>query len=156
MEIQEEDLLGSKQHLNNKVKIKANQTLKETLEKSANEKSKMQYYLEGKKEWKIGQRAKYINELTRNKVSIIFRARTRMLQVKGNYKNGYKDLKCRACKKEIETQQHILEECQEIHQSTPKVTKEMIFNENTENLTKTAEEIQRIMDKLEESKSTCL
>ena len=147
--IEEEDLIGTKYHLKNKLQREAKQILKKGLEKSAKDKSKMQYYLEGKKDWSIGNRASYLDKLPRNKASIIFIARTRMLKVRANYKNGNKDLSCRACKETTETQQHILEECSEIHGPLPKVTKEMIFKENTIELEKTAEIIQNIMDYLQ-------
>ena len=46
-----------------------------------------------------------MNELNRKQVSLIFKARTRMLKIKANYKNGNTDQKCRACKIAIETQE---------------------------------------------------
>ncbi len=51
-------------------------------------KVKIQYLLEGKPEWKPGKRPEYMNKLTRNHVSIFCEARTRMINVKENYKNG--------------------------------------------------------------------
>ena len=41
-----------------------------------------------------------------------------MLHVKNNYKNAYKDLTCRACQKENETQEHVLATCPAIHNDT--------------------------------------
>ena len=38
----------------------------------------------------------------------IFHIRTRMLDVKNNFENKYRDLNCVACEKEVETQEHIL------------------------------------------------
>ena len=64
----------------------------------------MTYFLESKESWTPGIRAQYMSELTRKQTSLIFRARCRMTKVKGNYKNGYHDLKCRICNKEEETQ----------------------------------------------------
>ena len=57
-------------------------------------------------------------KLTRKQVSTIFAARTRMVKVKGNYKNGYQDLKCRACQHPCETQTHVLNECRTLHPGT--------------------------------------
>ena len=34
------------------------------------------------------------------------------IDIKANYKNKYKDQTCRLCKKENETQQHVLTECE--------------------------------------------
>ena len=53
----------------------------------------------------------YTNVLDRKTASTIFKTRTRMIDVKANYKNKYKDQICRLCKKENETQQHVLTEC---------------------------------------------
>ena len=38
-----------------------------------------------------------------------------MIKVKGNYKNGYRDLNCRACGKAPETQTHVLNECEKLN-----------------------------------------
>ena len=40
--------------------------------------------------------------------SFIFGARTRMLDLKSNFKNGQSDLICRGCFKAEETQEHLL------------------------------------------------
>ena len=71
--------------------------------------------MEGKKEWKAEVTAKYMNKMTRKQASLIFRARTRMLKVKSNYKNAYANLICRACKQAEETQNHVLVECPALH-----------------------------------------
>ena len=42
----------------------------------------------------------------------IFSARTRMLNINGNYHNRNTDPTCRACGNKTKTQKHILEECQ--------------------------------------------
>ena len=67
-------------------------------------------------------------KLSRNQASIIFEARTRMLKIKDNYKNGNESLKCSICKDKEETQGHILEECENINEIAPNVTKELIFS----------------------------
>ena len=130
--------------------------MKEKMNETASGKSKMTYFLEGKTNWTIGKRTKYMNELTRNQVSTIFKARTRMIKVKGNYKNGNKTLECRICKKAEETQTHVLEECEKINEQENKVTKEMIFNEEPEELKITARKIDKRMEILESNKSTDL
>ena len=55
--------------------------------------------------------------MNRNDTSIIFKAQTRMLPIKNNYKTKYNDLICRVCKANSETQQHVLQECIEIHKN---------------------------------------
>ena len=72
-----------------------------------------------------------------------------MLKVRSNYKNGHKEHKCRLCNANEETQQHVLEQCEKLDQYE-KITKEMIFDENVENLRITAGNIQIRMEKLEE------
>ena len=93
-----------------------------------------------------------MKELTRNQCSTIFKARTRMLKVTNNYKNGYKTLECRLCKKEPETQQHILETCESLHTigTLPKVKENDIFEDKVENLKTTAKNIKEIMEEFED------
>ena len=113
--------------------------------------------MDGKQEIKIGERAKYLNKLNRNEASVIFRARTRMLNVKSNYKNAHKNLKCRMCNKHEETQMHILEECEELNE-IPRITKEMIFNEGITELKLMLNNLNKRMTKVEntEPNSTSL
>ena len=100
--------------------------------------------------WNPGTRAKYMNELTRKQASLVFKTRTRMIKVKANYKNGHKDQTCRACKEEMETQDHALEKCPVIHKDDDiKVTKNEIFTENTDTLRKLANNIEIIISKIE-------
>ena len=111
----------------------------------------MEYLFEYKSDWQPGKRAKYMNELTRKQTSLVFKARTRMLKVKGNYKNGHPDLTCRMCKAETETQKHVLEECVAIHQDeATKIPKHQLFNENPDTLREIAKKLDKIMDKLSE------
>ena len=113
-------------------------------------KTKTKYYMDNKKEPKPGKRAEYINKCTRMEASTIFKARTRMLRVKCNYKKMYQDTICRICHKEEENQEHILEHCTEIdRQGIGKVTTRDIFDEETEKLRETAKKIKKIMDKIE-------
>ncbi len=59
---------------------------KNKIEKEDKDKSKVQNLLDGQAEWKPGKRLEYRNKLTRNQVSIVFQAMTRMIKVRGNYK----------------------------------------------------------------------
>ena len=90
-----------------------------------------------------------MDHLSRREVSAIFAARTRMLDVKANFKNKYSDTKCRWCKTEEETQQHIMEECEEINRSEiGKITTKEIFTEEIENIRRTARKIIKIKETL--------
>ena len=74
-----------------------------------------------------------------------------MLCVKDNYKSKYKnDLTCRKCKKETETQDHVLQICNEIHKdASTKVSKNEIFSTDVNSLRKTAEKIMKVVEILE-------
>ena len=72
-----------------------------------------------------------------------------MLKVKANYKNGNKDINCRACGKYEETQNHILEECEIINKDESPIKKEIIFTECATELKKVAISINKKMELLE-------
>ena len=92
-----------------------------------------------------------MSTLTRKQSSLIFKARTRMIKVKSNYKNGFNDLNCRFCKNEEETQPHILEICPNLHpDDTTKVPKHQLFSEDTDTLRAMANKLNDIMEKLSE------
>ena len=135
------------------IERKVKQKFKDEIESARqdNGKSKTKYLLQHKKEWTPGVCPQYMKRMTRSQASIVFKARSRMLECKGNYKNKYKgSITCRACQKEEETQQHILSECTAIHEKNDtKVTIEEIFTEETNELKQTVEKIQLILTKLE-------
>ena len=92
------------------------------------------------------KRPEYMNKLTRLEVSTIFKTRTRMLDVKNNFRGMYTNLTCRGCGKTDETQQHVLEKCETIHLTEKsKINQEEIFAEEPNELKKTAEEKPYIM-----------
>ncbi len=82
--IHEEDITGC----NGVTKMKRKKTLsyfKEKITRIGNDKTKIQYFLEGRGGWKQGHIPEYMNKLTRNQASIIFQGRTRMFNVKINF-----------------------------------------------------------------------
>ena len=84
--------------------------------------------------WKAGERSKYMKELKRIEASTIFKARTRMLDVKNNFRGKYKDTKCRKCTETIKSQEHVLETCTGIHDDdTTKININGIFDSKTTN-----------------------
>ena len=148
--INNEDLKGTKYATKNKIRKKIFEGFKTRICETSNNKSKMKYYEESKTEWSPGNRAKYMDELNRKQVSYVFKARTRMIKVRGNFKNGNSDLTCRACKKDLETQDHVLETCPQIHSSDEtKITKDMLFSESPDTLKKVAENLEFVIGKLE-------
>ena len=121
---------------------------KENIEKAMT-KSKINFLITNKQEWKPMQRPPYMNELRREDIATIFKARTRMLDIKNNFRGKYQDSKCRGCGIEIETQDHVLTDCKTIHQNNnTKVPLSTIFTENTKTLKKTAKKIREAMIKL--------
>ena len=148
--INNEDLEGTKYVTKNKIRKKILIGFKNRVCETSNNKSKMKYYSDSKNEWTPGYRAKYMNELNRKQVSLVFKARTRMIKIRGNYKNGNSDLTCRACKIHMETQDHVLETCPQIHRTDEtKITKSMLFSENPDTLRKVAANLEKIIGKLE-------
>ena len=94
-------------------------------------------------------------KLTRKQVSTIFKARTRMTKIKGNYKNEFPDQTCRACKTHPETHAHALYECETLNTdgsaSTDTTNNLDIFCDyNTEELKHMAIKIDEICEKLNE------
>ena len=72
-----------------------------------------------------------MNKLKREQISNIFKARTRMLDIK-NFRSKYTDMKCRGCGQQDETQEHILETCTKIHMDNDhKVNLQEIVTEDT-------------------------
>ena len=111
-------------------------------------KTKMKFYLINREEWQVGVAAKYQRILTRNETELILRARTKMLQIKDNFKQtGNSDI-CRLCKIRPETQRHVLEECIELLQHNT-VTAEDILQENPQLLRHTAKKIKERMSLLQ-------
>ena len=90
-------------------------------------------------------------ELSKKEASTIFKARTRMIKVKSNYKNMFKNnLNCRACGQAEETQEHILNQCHKIHSNNQnKVKSEDFFEDEPQKLRSTAFKIETTMTILE-------
>ena len=147
--IQDNDLTGSKYSTKRTINDKINEQFKLRMEEAA-VKSKVKFLLEGiQNRWKPGKAAEYMKKLTRTQASTLFRARTRMLQMKNNFRNAHKELTCRACKDAPETQQHILEECTAIHRNEDsKVTNYEIFSNNINDNRQAATKIRNIINKL--------
>ena len=79
--------------------------------------------------------------MTRNQVSTIFKARTRMLDIKANYKNKYPNQTCRLCHINEETQEHVLAHCNPTDLTRPRITKEDLFEEDITSLAETTRKI---------------
>ena len=76
-----------------------------------------------------------------------------MLPANNNFRLAFPDLKCRFCPSQEETQEHLLEECPRLHlNEESKTPKSDLFKPYDRDTAKTAEKIQRIVEKLEEDK----
>ena len=147
--IDEGDMRGEKTTVKHRVNNKIKEWFKERMEKESNNKSKVQHLLEGIKNWEPQKKANYMKKLTRPQASTIFKARSRMLPVKNNFRNKHQTQTCRACGNHTETQQHVLEECEVLHLVGEfKVYSNEIFSNNTNNLKTTATNIKCILDQL--------
>ena len=149
LEIDERDVKGEKTTVKNRITNRVKDWFKAKIEKESNEKSKIQHLLEGLTGWEPQKRARYMNKLTRQQASTIFKARTRMLPVKNNYRNKYRNHTCRACGELVETQKHVLEDCEVLHiVGEYKVYNKEIFSDNPNKLRTTATNIQNLMHQL--------
>ena len=126
-----------------------NNYFKTKIENLGRDKSKVKHLISNRK-WNAGERPKYINKMTRTEASLIFKTRTRMLEVKNNYKNKYTSTECRKCKQTTETQEHILTECMSIHTNCEnKVNMAIIYSDNITQLKEETCKIKNIMKMLE-------
>ncbi len=148
--LQETDLQGTKQRTKKITNEKVKTTFKEKLNKDSQDKSKIKHLLDGTGDWTPSNRKPYLNKLTRNEASTIFKTRTRMIEAKANYKNKYKNnMICRACGQVTETQKHVLQECRTLHQTDEnKVTQIDIFTEDITKLKETSRKINATLNKL--------
>ena len=67
---------------------------------------------------------------------LLFSLRTRMVNVRNNYKNRQGDLRCPLCEQDVDTQEHLLA-CEKIHQSEPGVSYDAIFEDDREDIRET-------------------
>ena len=105
--------------------------------------------MEGRPNWEPLKREKYLAELNRLNASTIFLARTRMVDVKNNFRKKYKDTTCRACGSEPETQEHVLDTCQSLHPNPSyRVTNPEIFETDPKALQVVAQKIRKTLEKL--------
>jgi hypothetical protein len=142
----------SKSSIKKRVKEAINSVFHLNITASCKDKSKTQHLIEGIGTWTPGKRPSYMSNLNREQTSTIFKARTRMLPVKNNYRNQYKDNICRGCKAEPETQQHVLQSCKQILMSdTTKVPSSHYFTEDIQILIKASENIRLILEGLVQS-----
>ena len=150
LEISKESLQLKKEPFSKLVKKSIDKLFKNAIDKKGEAKSKVEHLKDGTGGWIPMERRKYMSELSRNQVSKIFQARTRMLNIKNNYRNNHKnDLGCRACGQPNETQPHVLRECTVLHASdNSEILQTDIFTENPRDLRKTAKKLESLLEDL--------
>ena len=150
--IYEWELAGSekeKRWIKHTITERVTNTFRERMNRRPEDRTKIIHFLDGRGEWTPEEPAKYMYKLTRKQASIIFKTRTRMIKVKGNYKNGYTDLMCRACEGMPETQKHVLSECRVLHPNGGPATEEINpFSQNVNILKETARKIENIIEEV--------
>ncbi len=140
LNIQPQDYTKSKETFKTHATKRINNLFRKNIEHKGQGKSKVQHLKCGQPNWNPGTMKEYLIKMTRNEASTIFKSRSRMLKVKCNYKNMYKNnLSCRACGQTDETQDHVLNQCNQIHtNNSNKVRPELYFNEDVTELRKVA------------------
>ena len=74
--------------------------------------SKLKYLFKHKQEM---MKEKYMSKLLRSEASTIFKLRTRMINLKNNFRNIYKhDILCPRCKKEQDMEENLFGECEKL------------------------------------------
>ena len=149
--IDESELQGSKSKSREAIIHGIHMKMYANVRAASEGRSKLSFFLNGKTTWTAESPAPYMKDLTRKQASTIFKARTRMTKVKGNYKNGYPDQTCRACKQNDETQQHALNECTVLNTDpSASTTNRNVFCTDTDALRNMAKEIDKICEILNE------
>ena len=127
--IQKWHLRLKKNTLKKILKQRAQEEWEKEIEQEAEEKTKVKHW---RKQRAIPKerRPEYMERLTRKQSQAILRARTSMMSVKMNHKNGHETLKCRYCGEADETQEHIVQECPKIKRDEKPIRYAEIFKEN--------------------------
>ena len=149
LEIDSNLMLHNKARLKKRIRFMQDILWKSNINETITMKSKINYLVRNTKR-NITKRPKYMEELTCREAKNILIYRTRMMKVKENYKNNYSNMTCRWCKLENESQNHILEECEEFPIKGHGIKTSDIFNEDHHKLkiiTKTLGEIYKELDK---------
>ena len=148
LQIMEEDIDASKPSLKAKVDEQAKKHAFTHLHQLATSHSKVDENL-----YQSMDGMDYLNDsrLTPDLVNLLFKFRTRMYQVRNNFRNNYKesDILCPLCKSNNDTQEHLFD-CTSIQEVLPEDSQQQgvysdIFTNDTELLIKVAKKIREIV-----------
>ena len=88
-------------------------------------------------------------KINQNEIQTIFKLRSRVIDVKQNFRGKYENLECRSCKSEEESQKHVYE-CWNIKENNENERKmieyENIFGENSKNQAEIAKNFLAILE----------
>ena len=153
-EIEPEQLLAEKDILKATLKEKANQLYEEEVINERLTHSKVQHWASNVKDQERGRRPSYMLNLTRKRCNAILRVRSRSLAVKTNQRSSFHgQTTCRFCRKEEETQEHILQHCEKTPEDFNRINYEDIFDSERDDMDKIADAIIKMMELLDETEA---
>ena len=82
------------------------------------------------------------NQINSKQAQSIFRIRTRMTNVKNNYKQSYNDLLCPCCNLEQDTQEHMMMHCKKMTHNISKKEYYSLFGQNEEDMAKVIKKVE--------------
>ena len=88
-------------------------------------------------------------KINQNEIQTIFKLRSRVIDVKQNFRGKYENLECRSCKSEEESQKHVYEywKIKENNENKRKMIEyENIFGENSKNQAEIAKNFLEILE----------
>ena len=88
--------------------------------------------------------------INKNQAILLFKIRTRMVNVKNNFKNGNTDLSCRVCFEGLDSQEHMMMECVALGELLTLQEYLQIFGEDEEQMAVIVKKIEKIKVKWEE------
>merc|ERR1711962_838845 len=133
-----------KNHIKNEIKKINDQEIKEKVKEGKKTKIMYEY------------NKKYIENLHYEEARAIFMMITRMIDVKANFKNKYRNIECEICKVE-ESVEHLFK-CQKYHDLNEKIKgetlQEVLRNNKEEDIARIIKEIIRRMNKQNATENT--
>ena len=88
--------------------------------------------------------------INKSQAILLFKIRTRMLNVKNNFKNGNLDLSCRVCFEGLDSQEHMMMECVALGELLTLKEYLQIFGEDEEQMAVIVKKIEKIKVKRDE------
>ena len=113
LNVKDQMAIMSKECLKKQLQGEINTKVMDVIETETEAMTKIKHWKDRKKSIRVGKRPEYMEKLTRKQCNAMIQTRASMLPVKNTFKKGSRmDNQCRFCKTHVETQEHIIEECQ--------------------------------------------